>query len=165
MIGTVLYMTCVTWNLNGLWCCFIWSIAIILITYNFETKRVSDVTTQTNKPERQRIAFFKLISLQFSKTMFLKRKLCLHSLNFSQSMLMLSEPRRVPVICILFLGFVCFAIITIQWSFNYFLCWQNLSCLTNLKLLSIQVCNCVDKCLCFESTFCIFISVVFHFSW
>ena len=64
---------------------------------------------QTN-PEWQTIAFFKRVSLQYSKTTFSTRKLYLHSLYFSQNMLMLSEPGRVPVICILFLDFTRFAI-------------------------------------------------------
>ena len=71
-------------------------------------KRASNVMTQTNKLEWRTIAFFKRVSLQYSKTTFLKRKL--HSLYFSQNMLVVSETRRVPVICILFLDYVRFAI-------------------------------------------------------
>ena len=71
-----------------------------------------DSDTQTNKPEWQTIAFFKRVSLQYYETTFLKRKLYLHSLYFSQNMLMLSEPRRVLVICILFLDFARFAILS-----------------------------------------------------
>ena len=41
--------------------------------------------TQKNKPEWRTIAFFKHVSLQYSKTTFLKRKLYLHSLYFSQN--------------------------------------------------------------------------------
>ena len=49
------------------------------------------------KTEWLPIAFFKRVSLQYSTTTFLKRKFSLHSLYFSQNMLMLSEPRRAPV--------------------------------------------------------------------
>ena len=66
--------------------------------------------TQTNKPKWQTIAFFKLVIFQCSKTTFLKQKMYLHSLYFSQNMLVLSEPRRVPVIFILLLDFARFAI-------------------------------------------------------
>ena len=51
------------------------------------------------------LAFFKRVSLQYSKITFQKQKPYLHSLYFSQNMLILSEPRRVPVICNLFLDF------------------------------------------------------------
>ena len=81
-------------------------------------KRGSDVMTQTNKPECGTIAFFKHESLQYSKTTFLKGKFYLHSLCFSQYMLMLSERRRVPVICIPFLDFACFAISHYVLSFS-----------------------------------------------
>ena len=79
--------------------------------------------TQTNKPEWRTIAFFKRVSLQYSKTKFLKRKLYLHSLYFSQNTLMLSEPRRVSAICILFLDFARFVTHAKKsfWSLELFL--------------------------------------------
>ena len=80
--------------------------------------------TQTNKfqdsdkqPEWETFSIFRRVSFQYSKTTFLKRKLYLHSLYFSQNMLTLSVPRRVPVICILFLDFACFAI-TLVWFYD-----------------------------------------------
>ena len=44
-------------------------------------KRPSDVMPQTNKPVWRTIAFFKRVSLQYSKTTFLKRKLYITSIS------------------------------------------------------------------------------------
>ena len=55
--------------------------------FNQNSEVRSNVMTQTNKPEWLTIAFFKCVSLQYSKITFLKRKLYLHSLYISQNML------------------------------------------------------------------------------
>ena len=72
----------------------------------------SQIAKRARRHDWRTTAFFKrvIVSLQYSKTTFLKRKLYLYSLYFSPNILMLSEPRRVPVICIRFLDCARFAI-------------------------------------------------------
>lgn len=76
----------------------------------------SDIMTQTNKLqdsnklEWQTIAFLKCVSLQYSKTMFLKRKLKLLSLCFSQDKLVVwTSSGSSNLHCILRLRALCYS--------------------------------------------------------
>ena len=51
-----------------------------------QTNKLQDSQTQSNKAEWLTMAFFKRAGLQYSKATFLKRKLYLHSLYFSQKL-------------------------------------------------------------------------------